>query len=396
MTVEIVADRILTAEGVLRAGRVLVEDGIIAAVDVDGPALPPGGTMLLPGIVDLHGDAVEHQLMPRPGVTIPVEIALADTDRQLAANGITTPFLSLTCSWESGLRGAETVSRMLEALEHMDGRLAVDHRVHLRFETMAIDAVSLATGWIAKGRIGLVSINDHFPGLHADRDRPGALEPLAKRSGVDTGAYRDLLDRTAERRDESDDAIAAIVAAARQAGIPVASHDDRTAEERRHRQLLGCTIADFPITDAAIRKARGTGDAVILGAPNVLRGGSHMARKGAISAAPMVEAGLCTVLASDYFYPALVPAAFRLWRDHGVANPWALVSSSPAAAAGLRDRGIIAAGMRADLVLVEAHAASPVVRVLATVANGHAIVQHRDGGRAFTALRMPAGEAVAA
>lgn len=396
MTVEIVADRILTPEGVLRAGRVLVEDGIIARVDVDGPTLPPDGTMLLPGIVDLHGDAVEHQLMPRPGVAIPVEIALADTDRQLAANGITTPFLSLTCSWESGLRSADMVGRMLEALERLDGRLAVDHRIHLRFETMALDAVASAIGWIEDGRIGLVSINDHFPGLHAERDRPAAIEPLAKRSGIDPDTYRALLDRTAERRGEADDAVSRIVAAAAKAGIPVASHDDRTAEERRARRAMGCTVADFPITEEAIREARATGDAVILGAPNVVRGGSHMARKGAISAAPMVEAGLCTVLASDYFYPALAPAAFRLWRDHGVANPWALVSSSPAAAVGLADRGTISAGARADLALVEAPVGSHAVRVLATVAGGHAIVNHRDGGKAFSGQRSRSGTAVAA
>ena len=383
MTLEILSDRILTPEGALRAGRVLVEDGVIAAVDVDGPALPPGGRMLLPGIVDLHGDGVEHQLMPRPGVAIPVEVALADTDRQLAANGITTPFLSLTCSWESGLRSAETVTRMLDALVRLRGRLAVDHRIHLRFETMALDTVAAAVGWIESGAIDLVSINDHFPGLMAGRDKPGTLEPLAKRSGIDPDAYGGLLDSLAARRDEMEVAVAAVIAAANRACVPVASHDDRTAEERRANRARGCTLADFPITEEAIREAHGTGDPVILGAPNVLRGGSHMARKGAIAAAAMVEAGLCTVLASDYFYPALAPAAMRLWRAHGVDHAWALVSSSPAAAVGLADRGTIAAGARADLVLVEPAEAGYAVRTLATVADGHAIVHHRDGGAAF-------------
>ena len=177
-------------------------------------------------------------------------------------------------------------------------------------------------------------------------------------------------------------AVTAIIAAAKQAGVPVASHDDRTAEERRANRALGCTLADFPITEAAIREARSTGDTVILGAPNVVRGGSHMARKGAIGAAAMVEAGLCTVLASDYFYPAMAPAALRLWRDHGVAEAWALVSSSPAEAVGLADRGVIAPGMRADLVLVEVAGAGFAVHPLATVAGGHAIVHHRDGAEA--------------
>ena len=395
VTLEIVSDRILAPDGHLRAGRVLVEDGRIEAVDVDGPAKPPGGRMLLPGMVDLHGDAFEHQLMPRPGVGIPVEIALADTDRQLAANGITTPFLSLTCSWESGLRSADTVSRMLDALDRMGERLAVDHRIHLRFETMALDTVATAVGWIGAGRIDLVSINDHFPGLNANRDR-AAIEPIAKRSGIDPDRYEALLDSLAARRDEMHGAVAAVIAAAERANVPVASHDDRTAEERRASRALGCTLADFPITEAAIREAHSTGDTVILGAPNVLRGGSHMARKGAIAAAGMVESGLCTVLASDYFYPALAPAALRLWRDHGVANAWALVSASPAAAVGLSDRGIVAPGMRADLVLVDAGDAGFAVRTLATVAGGHAIVHHRDGAEAFSERPSPAVRRVVA
>jgi len=218
VTLEIVSDCILTPDGALRAGRVQVADGVIVAVDVDGPDLPPGGRMLLPGIVDLHGDAIEHQLMPRPGVAIPVEIALADTDRQLAANGITTPFLSLTCSWESGLRSAETVARMLDALDRMRDRLAVDHRVHLRFETMALDAVAMAVGWIESGRIDLLSINDHFPGLHANRDRAAAVEPLARRSGIEPVSYGALLDSLAARRDEMHAAVATVVAAAEQGG----------------------------------------------------------------------------------------------------------------------------------------------------------------------------------
>jgi alpha-D-ribose 1-methylphosphonate 5-triphosphate diphosphatase len=395
VTLEIVSDRILTPDGTLRAGRVLVDDGVIAAVDVDGPAKPPRGSMLLPGIVDLHGDAVEHQLMPRPGVGIPVEIALADTDRQLAANGVTTPFLSLTCSWESGLRSADTVSRMLDALDRLRDQLAVDHRIHLRFETMALDTVAMAVGWIESGRIDLVSINDHFPGLNAARDKPAEVEPLAKRSGLDHDSYRALLDSLAARRSEMDGAVAAIIAASQGAGVTLASHDDRTAEERRAKRALGCTLADFPTSEAAIREAHSTGDPVVMGAPNVLRGGTHIKRGGA-SAAAMVEAGFCTVLASDYFYPALAPAALRLWSDHGIDTAWGFISSAPAAAVGLTDRGVIAEGMRADLVLVEPAESGFAVRTLATVAGGHAIVHHRDGTAAFTERSSPVRRVVAA
>ena len=109
----------------------------------------------------------------------------------------------------------------------------------------------------------------------------------------------------------------------------------------------------------------------------------------------MVEQGLCTVLASDYFYPALAPAAVRLWRDHGVDNAWALVSSAPAAAVGLADRGVIAPGKRADLVLLETGDSGFAVRTLATVAGGHAIAHHRDGTEAFTERSSRVRKAVA-
>jgi alpha-D-ribose 1-methylphosphonate 5-triphosphate diphosphatase len=394
LILEIRCDRILVTDGSLRAGRILVEDDLIAAVDVDGPRQTPGGEMLLPGTIDLHGDAVEHQMMPRPSVDIPIDIALMETDRQLAANGVTTAFLSLTCSWESGLRSAATLARVLEGLDRLRDRFSVDHRIHLRFESMALDSVDMAIRWIESRQAGLVSINDHFPMLYATRDSAGAIEPLAKRSGVAPEAYRKLLDSLAERDSEKPSAIAAVVAAAVRAGVPVASHDDRTAEDRRANRALGCSVADFPTGEEAMQEARAAIEPVIMGAPNVIRGGSHMAK--GVSAAAMVERGLCTILASDYFYPSLAPAAFRLWRDHGMdfGTCWSLISPAPADAVGLTDRGRIIGGARADLLLVEAAKSLP-FRILATIAGGHPIIHHRDGRAAFTERSSPGRKAVA-
>ncbi len=351
-------DRALLSDGSVRAVNIGLDDGIIANLTV-GAEAAPRGLVALPGIVDLHGDAIEHPLMPRPGVDMPVEVALCDTDRRLAANGITTALHGLTCSWEPGLRSAETVDAVLDALERLAPTLWVDHRVHLRFESHALDAVEDARRWLAGGAVDLVSVNRHFPGVLAQCDEPGHLAPLAKRAGLDIDGYRALLLALAEREPEVEPAVAAVFAAAAKHGVAGASHDDRTAEERAANRARGATIVDFPTTAAAARAAAEAGEAVIMGAPNVLRGGSHMKGKG-ISATDLVLAGDCGILASDYFYPALPAAAIKLWREHGMAfgRAWDLVSANPARAVGLHDRGVLAVGRRADIVLLDLGAAA--------------------------------------
>jgi alpha-D-ribose 1-methylphosphonate 5-triphosphate diphosphatase len=285
------------------------------------------------------------------------------------------------------LRSAATFGRVLAALDRLRDCLAVDHKIHMRFETMALDAVDPARVWIESGQVAMVSINDHFPMLNGERESAGALATLAKRSGIEPEAYRKLLETLAERQSEKPKAVAAVLEAVHRARLPAASHDDRTAEDRRANRALGCHIADFPTAEAAMLEARSAAEPIILGAPNVVRGGSHLSK--GVSAATMAERRLCTVLASDYYYPALAAAAIRLWRRHNLdfAQAWALVSSAPADAAGLGDRGRIAADARADLVLVdvlEDDASVPTAQVLATMAGGHAVVHHRNGQGVFT------------
>jgi alpha-D-ribose 1-methylphosphonate 5-triphosphate diphosphatase len=155
------------------------------------------------------------------------------------------------------------------------------------------------------------------------------------------------------------------------------SHDDASPEERRRFRALGCRVAEFPITIETAQEAAAAGDEIVLGAPNVVRGGSHI---GWINAADMIGRGLCSVLASDYYYPAQILAAFRLAADEvaPLAKAWSLISETPALAAGLPDRGVIAPGRRADLILVDASAARP--RVVAVIVAGR-IVHLTDASR---------------
>lgn len=371
MSLSIENARILRPNGAIERGYLAIEDGAIAGVGPTRRAarrIDGSGLLLLPGIVDLHGDAFERQIMPRPGVRVPLEIALADTDRQMIANGITTAYHGVTCSWEPGLRGLQACRDFLAALAQIGPQLACDTRMHLRFETYNLDAAEEARGWISAGQIGILAFNDHAPGIHAGRGDMAKASKILERTGLSHEKFIDLVERVLDQRDQVDGAMKSLAAAARARNVPLMSHDDEDGDGRRYYAGLGCEIAEFPKSIEAAATARDMGHAIIMGAPNVMRGGSH---NGAICATTMVRAGLCRVLASDYYYPSQLVAAFRL-ADKGVsdfADCWRLVSANPARAVGFGDRGEIALGQRADLVLVDDRDSND-PRVIVTIADG--------------------------
>ena len=233
-------------------------------------------------------------------------------------------------------------------------------------ETFNLDAEPEILGWLATGRVGLLAFNDHTEGTLKTRHRPDKVGKMVERSGLTADGFAALVERIYARKDEVAASVTRLAAAARAHGVPMLSHDDMTPEMRRWYRGLGVTVAEFPIDELTAREAASHGEAIVFGAPNVVRGGSHT---GCPAAEEMVRAGLCTILASDYYYPALPLAPFILARNGTMnfADAWALVSKAPARAFGLDDRGVIAPGRRADLVLVE-DAAHP--RVVAVIAAG--------------------------
>jgi alpha-D-ribose 1-methylphosphonate 5-triphosphate diphosphatase len=371
------------------SGRVLVgdrfettsvdlDDGLIRAVGRDGRAarvLDAGGLLVLPGIVDIHGDAFERQMMPRPGVHFALDIALADTDRQVVANGITTVFHGVTWSWEPGLRSADNARDLLAAMEALGPRLTADTRFHLRHETHNLDAEAEIADWIGARRIGLLAFNNHVPELNTSR--PAKIAQMAERSGLPPDEFRELVMRVNGRAGDVPGSIERLAAGARASGVPLLSHDDASPEQRRRFRAMGCRLAEFPITMETAQEAAAGGDDIVLGAPNVVRGGSHI---GWINAKDMIARNLCTILASDYYYPAQLIAAFRLAADRvaPLEKAWALIAQNPAAAVGLSDRGVIAAGRRADVILVDTAASRP--QVVATIVAGR-IVHLTDASR---------------
>jgi alpha-D-ribose 1-methylphosphonate 5-triphosphate diphosphatase len=304
-------------------------------------------------------------MQPRPGVDFPPAVALRDSAAQLLAAGITTAFLGVTLSWEPGLRGIEAWRATLAAVEAARPFAGVDLRIHCRFEADNLDALEELLGDIAAGRVQLLAYNDHTPGIIRKRGDADAMAKYAGRAGVTLADYIALAERAWARRSEVPAAQARLAEAARAAAIPMLSHDDATPETRGAFRTLGAAICEFPMSEAVAEAAREAGEHVVMGAPNVVRGGSHL---GWSAAAPLAERGLVTVLASDYVWPALLQAAFVM-QARGVldlARAWALVSANPAAAAGLADRGRIAPGLRGDIVVVDPARRAP----LATFAAG--------------------------
>ena len=378
MTAELIEGARLILEDRIETASVRIEDGLITGIDVarDGAAVVPGaGRLLAPAFVDIHGDAFERQLMPRPGVTVETEAALLETDRQLAANGIATAYHALTLSWEPGLRSVATGWQVVRALELLRPRLTADNRIQLRWETFCPEAEPLIRHVLAGPDRPSLAFNDHTSAalLHPEvalHDRPfdqvadypitdlsadGFLRKMAdraKRAHMSTNDFVALITRIWANRAEVPGHIDRIASLARAHGAPMLSHDDSQTQTRSYYRALGAKVAEFPMHERVFLAAKEAGDPIVLGAPNAMRGGSHLGSPGA---ADMIARGLCDILASDYYYPAMLGAMVRLHADGVAPLPalWTLVSRNPANAMGLMDRGRIAAGLRADLVLLD-------------------------------------------
>jgi len=354
----------------------------IAAVGADHGrgsfGIDAGDLLVLPGIVDLHGDAFERQMMPRPGVDFPVDVALIDSDRQAIGNGITTVYHATTWSWEPGLRSGDNAKRLLEAIESMRPQLAADTRFHLRHETYNLEAEARIVNWLSQGRIDLFAFNDHMDSTMGDLAKPQKRSRMVERTGLTSEAFDNLVARVVSRAHDVPASIARLAQASREANVRMLSHDDASPDMRKAFRAQGVAIAEFPVNEKTAREAASAGDFIVFGAPNVVRGGSHT---GWTKASDMIAKGLCSVLASDYYYPAQLLAAFRLAAD-GVlplAEAWQLISAAPARAAGLTDRGVLAAGRRADVILVDDKVPLR-PRVVAVIAAGR-LVHLTDAGR---------------
>jgi len=359
--------QIVLPDEVIR-GSLVMRDGRIAEIDAGlsrvGDDLE--GDYLIPGLVELHTDHLENHYRPRPGVFWDPLAALHAHDAQIAGSGITTVFDAVRIGSDIDLPDMLSHARHLVDAVRAGGAggwLRAEHFIHLRCELPSHDVVDHFDALANHPTTRLASVMDHTPGQRQFRSLDAYKRFYAKQMGRSPEELQSYLDaRLAEHKRFSAPNRQAIVSRARAMGIALASHDDATLAHVEEAEADGVAIAEFPTTLEAASAAHEAGLAILMGAPNVVRGKSH---SGNISATDLVEAGLLDILSSDYVPFALLQAVFLLpQRIEGLALPVALatVTANPARAAGLDDRGEIVTGKRADLVRVAAQAPLPVVR----------------------------------
>ncbi|WP_193335534.1 alpha-D-ribose 1-methylphosphonate 5-triphosphate diphosphatase [Devosia beringensis] len=383
--------RIVLADRVIDHGALRVEDGLIVEVrqtpveqaDIDGQ-----GLLLMPGMIDMHGDMIEREIEPRPNVRMPMEMGLRDLDRKLANSGITTAYAAVSFSPGSTyghMRSYDFTSEMIRALRAHQAELLVDHRVHARFEVTFPAALSVVKELIAEGAVDLISLCDHTPGQGQYRDLALQAANLAKSKGITLEQARANLDqRIRDRKETAGDLSATLRAIAQYCalhGVPLASHDDDTVEKVVQMQALGAHISEFPVTLEAAREAHSRGMLNAMGAPNALRGISY---SGNLSAREAHAHGLLDLLAADYHPSAMLPAVLVLGKTDpdGLAGATRLATRNPASVLGLEDRGEIALGLRADLIIADdtgvGHVRTTICRGAVAYSDGSMVpIRHR-------------------
>ena len=348
----------IVLEDEIVAGSVTVRDGLIASIDTGRSDVGEDmeGDYLIPGLVELHTDHLESHYAPRPGVLWDSIAALQAHDAQVAGSGITTVFdcLRLGSDECGGFKKGEmrVIADALETAVSED-RLRASHLIHLRCEVSASDVLDHFDDFRSDPQVKLASLMDHAPGQRQFQTlEQYTLYYRKKRNLSDAEFERFIARRLEESSLYSAQHRKAIVQACTALGIALASHDDATVEHVEESKSFGVRLAEFPTSLEAAKASHEAGMAVLMGAPNVVRGKSH---SGNISARALADEGVLDVLSSDYVPFSLVQAPFVLAANEGgLTLPQAIrmVSATPARAVGLEDRGRIADGLRADLVRV--------------------------------------------
>jgi len=345
--------RIVTADGV-QHGSLTIQDGSIAALGSEAPKaatrIDLHGDLLLPGLIDLHGDAIEKEVEPRPNAFFPLPVALDAIDRRMAAAGVTTAFHGISfAEGELGVRDVAFAETLARGLHGFKG--AVDHRVHIRYELTDAGSETRVTRLIDEGVASLLSFMDHTPGQGQFKDAAAYGAYLSRVYAKGDG---EILERINAKQAEAGNLVARVQRLANHArphGVALAGHDDEGAERVAFMARVGATISEFPLDLDTARAGCAAGLVTLFGAPNVLRGRSQ---SGALSARDAIVAGVAGALCSDYAPQAMLPALGVLTGEMGLAWPQALdlLAGAPARATGLSDRGEIAKGWRADLIRV--------------------------------------------
>lgn len=342
-----------TQEGVA----VLIENGKIAALDPasagDAQTVDLSGRMLMPGMIDLHCDALEKEVEPRPNVHFPLEFACAQADKRNAMAGITTVYHALSfANHELGVRNNAFAAEIARAVCRWQAYALVDNRVHVRYEVTDKTAPAVLSELLENGHAHMISFMDHTPGQGQFKDVAAFRNFLAKTYKTSESELDVILATKTTAAEDALERMEKLALIAKREGIAIASHDDDTPDKVEAVAALGAAISEFPINLETALAAKAKGLATLFGAPNVLRGKSQ---SGSMRALDAINSDAADCLCGDYSPAALLPSVLRLPQltDIALHEAIALVTRNPAKAAGLNDRGEIAVGKRADLVAVK-------------------------------------------
>ncbi|MET0334817.1 MAG: alpha-D-ribose 1-methylphosphonate 5-triphosphate diphosphatase [Rhizobacter sp.] len=360
--------RIVLAHEVVH-GSVRLQGGKITDITAGNTAVPGSfdlaGDYLLPGLVEVHTDNLERHVTPRPKVNFPMLGAVQAHDAEVAAAGITTVLdaIGVGDPYDEGFRSRDQ-SELLHVLDRLEdaGLLRADHLIHVRCELPAHNARPLFEPFAKHRRLRLISLMDHTPGQRQWSDIEHARIYYTGKKGWSNEQFKNEVRIAPERQQKyAQPNRAWFTDFAQTHGVALATHDDTTVEHVDEAHALGATMSEFPTTLAAAHRAKALGLCTVMGAPNVIRGGSH---SGNVAAMALAREGVLDALSSDYVPGSLLRSAWKLVQDGGFSLPAAVnvVSRNPAHAVGLKDRGEIATGLRADLIRVKDLNDYPVVR----------------------------------
>lgn len=350
---------------VLDEASILVEDGYISSIApeyVNGAIeIDIENKIVMPGIIDLHCDALEKEVEPRPGVHFPLDFAIAQADKRNAAAGITTIFHALSfANEELGVRNNDFASDIVKSVNQLNQSTLVDNLVHCRYEVTDENAVVILQELIQSTEMNLLSLMDHTPGQGQFKDLAAYRNYLTRTYKTNDKKIDEIIDQKLAAAEGVNARIEQLIQIANANSIAVASHDDDSIKRIDSMRALGVTISEFPINLETASYAVEKGMNTIVGAPNILRGGSQ---SGSMRALDAIEAGVAHCLCSDYSPASLLTAAFKLPQltRFSLAESVKLVTKNPAKSVNLNDRGEISEGKRADLISVSTRTGLPQV-----------------------------------
>ncbi|RUS46109.1 alpha-D-ribose 1-methylphosphonate 5-triphosphate diphosphatase [Cohnella sp. AR92] len=375
----VVPGGVIQADLLIRNGRVkAIEAGAADRWIREGDEVVDAqGAFVLPGLIDLHCDAIEKEVEPRPNTIFPFGMAFVQYERKLALHGITTMYHSLSLGVGLSLRGEHVTAGLIKhILKSREQRAMIRHRIHLRYEVSYLAGLPMAAQLLADGSVNYLSFMDHAPGI-GQYHRPGAFERyVMKNQGVDIHEADAIVRELQERRQRIDwEELRRLARQAGEAGVAIASHDDDSIGQVNHSLSFGANVVEFPLNLETAQYATEQGLHVCVGAPNIVRGGSHDKNLSAIDA---IKAGAANIVCSDYHPASLLESIFHMAKE-GVplAQAVAMASLHPARAMGIEaEVGSIEVGKLADLLIVRKVQDCAVVG--ATIVGGTVVQQTND------------------